>query len=124
MGTELEPPYNSNDIVAALVANAINAQELFLFTDVEGVCRNYGEADQIRIASATITDDWDMLVEACKDETSQSGTGGMYSKILAGSYFLQHNNDNNTKHLYIARLHHKEAAISARSSGTTIKLAA
>lgn len=123
MGTELEPPYNSNDIVAALVANAINARELFLFTDVGGVYRNYGTEQASLIGRASIEDDWDMLMNVCVDVTSQSGTGGMFSKIQAGRYFLQHNNVENTKLVYIAQLLPKDAIDGARSSGTFLKWA-
>ena len=97
------------DMSAALLGRVIKAEELFIITDVDNVCLNYGTDNQIEI-SKTNTD------ELCKwINENQFGEGTMLPKIHAAIYFLEHHG----RKVVITSLNKIEEAIKEKA-GTII----
>ena len=79
-----EIKFGDNDSLSAQIACMLNAQRLVILTDVEGLY----DADPKKKASAQLLSHVEKVLPrhlalVDKKTTSQTGTGGMYSKILA-----------------------------------------
>lgn len=78
--------FGDNDSLSAKVAVALKAERLVILTDVEGLCTS----DPSRDPQAQLIRDVprltpSILAKAPRQAKSKRGTGGMYSKLLAGS---------------------------------------
>ncbi|NVK88697.1 MAG: glutamate 5-kinase [Gammaproteobacteria bacterium] len=72
--------FNNNDALAAIVAQMMSAQWLFLLTDVGGLFQDY-PANQRVVERVTHCDE--MIQQFIADTRSKAGTGGMSEKIAA-----------------------------------------
>ena len=72
------------DMSAALLGRVIKAEELFIITDVDQVCLNYGTNNQVEISKTNVKE----LQTWIND--NQFGEGTMLPKIHAAIYFLEH----------------------------------
>ena len=72
------------DMSAALLGRVIKAEELFIITDVNEVCLNYGTSNQVKISNANVEE----LHAWISD--NQFGEGTMLPKIHAAIYFLKY----------------------------------
>tara|TARA_B100000945_G_C20280550_1_gene548405 strand:- start:273 stop:953 length:681 start_codon:yes stop_codon:yes gene_type:complete len=97
------------DMSAALLGRVIKAEELFIITDVDHVCLNYGTDNQIKISKT----DTNELVEWINQK--QFGEGTMLPKIHAANYFLEHHGQK----VVITSLNKIEEAIKGKA-GTII----
>ncbi|MBE19869.1 MAG: carbamate kinase [Gammaproteobacteria bacterium] len=97
------------DISAALLGRVIKAEELFIITDVDQVCLNYGTNNQIKISKTNIKE-----LQAWIND-NQFGEGTMLPKIHAAIYFLEHHGQK----VVITSLNKLEEAIKG-NAGTII----
>ena len=97
------------DISAALLGRVIKAEELFIITDVDQVCLNYGTNNQIKISKTNIKE-----LQAWIND-NQFGEGTMLPKIHAAIYFLEHHGQK----VVITSLNKVEEAIKG-NAGTII----
>lgn len=97
------------DMSAALLGRVIKAEELFIITDVDNVCLNYGSGNESKISKANIKQ-----LSKWIDE-KQFGQGTMLPKILAALYFLEHHGQK----VVITSLNKIEEAIKGKA-GTII----
>jgi glutamate 5-kinase len=78
-----EIKFGDNDQLASLVAGMLEAERLFILSDVEGL---YSD-DPKKNPKATLIEEIDGISDGiqnmAKSSTSSAGTGGMYSKLLA-----------------------------------------
>ena len=72
------------DMSAALLGRVIKAEELFIITDVDQVCLNYGTNNQVEISKTNVKE-----LQAWIND-NQFGEGTMLPKIHAAIYFLEH----------------------------------
>jgi carbamate kinase len=97
------------DMSAALLGRVIKAEELFIITDVDHVCLNYGLDNQVKISKTNINELSKWISE------NQFGEGTMLPKIHAANYFLQHHGQK----VVITSLNKIEDAIKGKA-GTII----
>ena len=97
------------DMSAALLGRVIKAEELFIITDVDNVCLNYGSKNQSKI-SKTNTNELSKWISE-----KQFGEGTMLPKIHAANYFLKHHGQK----VVITSLNKIEEAINGKA-GTII----
>ena len=97
------------DMSAALLGRVIRAEELFIITDVDYVCLNYGKSNQSKINKTNVQE-----VRIWMDQ-EQFGEGTMLPKIKAALYFLEHHGNK----VIITSLDKVEEAI-AGNAGTII----
>ena len=97
------------DMSAALLGRVIKAEELFIITDIDNVCLNFGDKNQIKISKASTS----QLVKWINEK--QFGEGTMLPKILAAMYFLEHHGQK----VIITSLNKIEEAIKG-NAGTII----
>ena len=97
------------DMSAALLGRVIKAEELFIVTDVDNVCLNYGSENESKISKANTKP-----LSKWIDE-KQFGQGTMLPKILAALYFLEHHGQK----VVITSLNKIEEAIKG-NAGTII----
>ena len=97
------------DMSAALLGRVIKAEELFIITDVDQVCLNYGTSNQVKISKTNIKE----LQAWINDD--QFGEGTMLPKIHAAIYFLKHHGQK----VVITSLNKIEEAIKG-NAGTII----
>jgi glutamate 5-kinase len=76
-----ELTFGDNDTLAALVASAIDADKLILFTDVDGFYKGNPETSELIHNIDKITEDIESYAASCS--SSGKGTGGMKTKINA-----------------------------------------
>ena len=78
-----EIKFGDNDQLASLIAGMLDAERLFILSDVDGLYTN----DPKRVADASLLREIDgiddHILDMAKASTSSAGTGGMYSKIVA-----------------------------------------
>ena len=94
---------------AALLGRVIKAEELFIITDVDQVCLNYGTNNQVEISKTNVKE----LQTWIND--NQFGEGTMLPKIHAAIYFLEHHGQK----VVITSLNKVEEAIKG-NAGTII----
>ena len=99
------------DISAALLGRVIKAEELFIITDVDQVCLNYGTNNQIKISKTNIKE-----LQAWIND-NQFGEGTMLPKIHAAIYFLEHHGQK----VVITSLNKVEEAIKGNAGTIIIK---
>ena len=97
------------DMSAALLGRVIKAEELFIITDVDQVCLNYGASNQVEISKTNVKE----LQTWIND--NQFGEGTMLPKIHAAIYFLEHHGQK----VVITSLNKIEEAIKG-NAGTII----
>jgi len=97
------------DMSAALLGRVIKAEELFIITDVDQVCLNYGTNNQVEISKTNVKE----LQTWIND--NQFGEGTMLPKIHAAIYFLEHHGQK----VVITSLNKVEEAIKG-NAGTII----
>ena len=97
------------DMSAALLGRVIKAEELFIITDIDNVCLNFGNKNQTKISKASTS----QLAEWINEK--QFGEGTMLPKILAAMYFLEHHGQK----VVITSLNKIEEAIKG-NAGTII----
>lgn len=78
-----EIKFGDNDQLASLIAGMLDAERLFILSDVDGLYTNdpkeASDATLLRVVEGID----EHILEMAKATTSSSGTGGMYSKIVA-----------------------------------------
>lgn len=89
-----------NDKLSALIANMINAQELYLLGTASAVFKNYPD-ETTKIKQIDLKDT-PMLKKISHGTNDSQATGGMVTKIEAAQIFLRDNNAKNKKTVYIA----------------------
>ena len=94
---------------AALLGRVIKAEELFIITDIDNVCLNFGDKNQTKISKASTS----QLAKWINEK--QFGEGTMLPKILAAMYFLEHHGQK----VVITSLNKIEEAIKG-NAGTII----
>ena len=99
------------DMSAALLGRVIRAEELFIITDVDQVCLNYGSSNQAKISKTNIKE-----VKQWVNER-QFGEGTMLPKILAAIYFLEHYGNK----VVITSLNKVEKALKGQAGTVIIK---
>lgn len=87
--TNEEIAFGDNDVLAARVAVGVGASTLVLLTDQDGVQADFGTNHQRRLPTLDLTEADRHVV----DTKSEHGTGGIASKLLAGSLARQHGID-------------------------------
>ena len=97
------------DMSAALLGRVIKAEELFIITDIDNVCLNFGDKNQTKISKASTS----QLAKWINEK--QFGEGTMLPKILAAMYFLEHHGQK----VVITSLNKIEEAIKG-NAGTII----
>jgi carbamate kinase len=97
------------DMSAALLGRVIKAEELFIITDVDQVCLNYGTNNQVEISKTNVKE-----LQAWIND-NQFGEGTMLPKIYAAIYFLEHHGQK----VVITSLNKVEEAIKG-NAGTII----
>ena len=97
------------DMSAALLGRVIKAEELFIITDVDQVCLNYGTNNQVEISKTNVKE-----LQAWIND-NQFGEGTMLPKIHAAIYFLEHHGQK----VVITSLNKVEEAIKG-NAGTII----
>jgi len=76
--------FGDNDSLSAKVASAMRAERLVILTDVEGLYDSNPKANRhARLISRLARVDRKQLAATDRKRGSESGTGGMYSKLLA-----------------------------------------
>ncbi len=84
-----EIQFGDNDMLSAMVAGLINADLLVLFTDVDGIYdvdpRLRADAKVIPMLEGPLDD----LLNRVNENTSDHGTGGIRSKLMAGQLCRQ-----------------------------------
>lgn len=73
--------FGDNDMLSALVALAVDADKLIIFTDVDGVYNGNPKTSLVISKIDHITEEIEKL--ASSDSSSGKGTGGMKTKIIA-----------------------------------------
>jgi carbamate kinase len=97
------------DRAAAVLAEAIGANVLLILTNVDGVFRAFGTAQEELLRQVSVRDAKQLLA------TDQLGSGSMAPKVEAAISFLE----SGGKRAHIARLDQGLAALN-EASGTTI----
>lgn len=83
--TSDEITFGDNDKLAALVAGVCSASALVLLTDQDGIQRDFGTAEQTRLARVTIAE----AQLHAKAGGSEHSRGGIESKLLAAHVALE-----------------------------------
>jgi len=98
------------DLSAALLGRVIKANELWIITDVDRVCLNFGTDDEQPLAEITASE------AKTYDEEGHFQTGSMGPKIRAALYFLKYHGDK----VVITSIDRVHEAING-NNGTTIR---
>ncbi len=85
-----EIKFGDNDRLAALVASLIEAERLIILSDVDGLYtddpKNFSKAKLIEVVEKITPE----IEKKASGSGSKVGTGGMYSKILAAKWAVNH----------------------------------
>ncbi|MBF0317733.1 MAG: glutamate 5-kinase [Nitrospirae bacterium] len=84
-----ELKFGDNDRLAALVASMLDAGRLIILSDVDGLYTDDPRKDAQAVLIPTVTEITPELEAIAKGAGSISGTGGMYSKLIAAKMATQ-----------------------------------
>jgi len=113
-----EIKFGDNDRLAALVAGMLAAERLFILSDVDGLYSDDPKRNRRAELVRTVEKVDEGIMDLAKHSTSSSGTGGMYSKILAARHAAEHGVTVNI--LNGKRPSNMVAVLEGKSHGTVI----